>query len=638
MSVNISPIGGAAAQFFDNNGNPLSGGKLYTYAAGTTTPLAVYTTSAGNVAHTNPIILDSAGRVPGGQIWLTDGSVDYKFLLETSFSVLVGTFDNIPPAISGTAADIVYLPAGAGAVATTVQAKLRGQDYDITDFGAVSGADSTNAIANCMAVANGTRGTVYFPRGTWITTKAIQIGSGVYVKGAGNTATNVVRTNIVAETINGISYTTIFLFTGGSWMGLSDMAISGSESYGVTTGNLSGVTFGELSAKGHIKDVAINYCLKGITERVGVFLFEFTNIQIVSSGSGFDFYSANQKTSLVLKDCYCANTGNPYFFNLVDYSTLISCAADECNIAGTGGPYNIGPFGAQDTITGVYQFLLSDVTMIGCGAEGCYGNGVVNIISSTVTVTGMFSFGCKSTFQPDYAAFPNYAVGPIQTNTASCSLVVDSFFNREWSNSYVAANFPAKPIAGLVAFNYDEAVLGVLLSQQVIVNGSSVQNGVTTDALLIQGDPAIWPKYCATSHQLRYNPRLAGVISLPPETGTLKKIAVNAKTLTGTGTKITIPIVPQGDASFVHMITIKGIDGTFNSPNALPFMSTIAFGATTVPIIITSSNAVGIASVADVGAALVITLSASHTDPIVDLEIISGRISLINYAAMTLTS
>ena len=31
MSVFLSPVGGAGAQFFDNNGNPLSGGKLYTY-------------------------------------------------------------------------------------------------------------------------------------------------------------------------------------------------------------------------------------------------------------------------------------------------------------------------------------------------------------------------------------------------------------------------------------------------------------------------------------------------------------------------------------------------------------------------------------------------------------------------------
>jgi hypothetical protein len=94
MSVFLSPVGGVAAQFFDNNGNPLSGGKLYTYAAGTTTPLVSYTTSAGNVARTNPIVLNSAGRVgDGGEIWIT--SAQYKFVLTTSTDVLIATYDNI---------------------------------------------------------------------------------------------------------------------------------------------------------------------------------------------------------------------------------------------------------------------------------------------------------------------------------------------------------------------------------------------------------------------------------------------------------------------------------------------------------------------------------------------------------------
>jgi hypothetical protein len=66
MSVNLSPVGGVAQQFFDNNGQPLSGGKIYTYASGTTTPQTVYTSSAAGTPHSNPIILDSAGRVPGG--------------------------------------------------------------------------------------------------------------------------------------------------------------------------------------------------------------------------------------------------------------------------------------------------------------------------------------------------------------------------------------------------------------------------------------------------------------------------------------------------------------------------------------------------------------------------------------------
>jgi hypothetical protein len=94
MSVTPSPIGGFAAQFFDNNGVILSGGKIYTYAAGTTTPQATYTSASGVTPHANPIILDSAGRVPGGEIWLTDGLV-YKFVIETATSILLGTYDNI---------------------------------------------------------------------------------------------------------------------------------------------------------------------------------------------------------------------------------------------------------------------------------------------------------------------------------------------------------------------------------------------------------------------------------------------------------------------------------------------------------------------------------------------------------------
>lgn len=78
-------------QFFDNNGNPLNGGKVYTYEAGTTTPKTTFTDSTGDTQNANPVILDSAGRAA---IWLGDGG--YKFILKTSADVTVGgTFDNI---------------------------------------------------------------------------------------------------------------------------------------------------------------------------------------------------------------------------------------------------------------------------------------------------------------------------------------------------------------------------------------------------------------------------------------------------------------------------------------------------------------------------------------------------------------
>ena len=77
-------------QFFDANGAPLVGGLLYTYEAGSTTPLTSYTDSTGVSANTNPIVLDSRGEA---NVWL--GADIYKFALYTSVGVLIWTVDNI---------------------------------------------------------------------------------------------------------------------------------------------------------------------------------------------------------------------------------------------------------------------------------------------------------------------------------------------------------------------------------------------------------------------------------------------------------------------------------------------------------------------------------------------------------------
>ena len=93
MAVRLSPLAGAGWQFFDNLGIPLAGGLLYTYTAGTTTPQATYTSAAGTIANTNPIVLDSAGRTVN-QTWLTTGGA-YKLVLQTAAAVTIGTYDNI---------------------------------------------------------------------------------------------------------------------------------------------------------------------------------------------------------------------------------------------------------------------------------------------------------------------------------------------------------------------------------------------------------------------------------------------------------------------------------------------------------------------------------------------------------------
>jgi hypothetical protein len=94
MSINLSAFAGAGSQFFDSNGDPLTGGLLYSYLSGTTTPVTTYTTRDGTTNNTNPIVLDAAGRTPN-EIWL-DGGVLYKFILKSSTFVQIGSYDDIP--------------------------------------------------------------------------------------------------------------------------------------------------------------------------------------------------------------------------------------------------------------------------------------------------------------------------------------------------------------------------------------------------------------------------------------------------------------------------------------------------------------------------------------------------------------
>lgn len=108
-AVNLSPIGNGF-QFFNNDGLPLNAGKIYTYQAGSTTPLATYTDSSGLIANTNPIILGTDGRPPS-TIWLTEGFF-YKFVLKTSADVTIQTYDNLYGIVSATPPAATPIPAG----------------------------------------------------------------------------------------------------------------------------------------------------------------------------------------------------------------------------------------------------------------------------------------------------------------------------------------------------------------------------------------------------------------------------------------------------------------------------------------------------------------------------------------------
>ena len=231
MSIALSLFAGAGWQFFDNNGAPLSGGLIYTYAAGTTTPLETYTTSTGLTANSNPVVLDSAGRVPN-QIWLTSTLV-YKFLLKTSTGTQIASYDNISGAVdsaslaaSSGSSLVGFIQSGAGAVATTVQTKLR-QTVSIVDFGASPSASASVNSAAIQAAIDSGANNVFVPGGSYNISTTILIANknGFVLQGAADSSTNFTWT--------GTAGGTMMTLRGSFFCAINDLWINGNNSAGI---------------------------------------------------------------------------------------------------------------------------------------------------------------------------------------------------------------------------------------------------------------------------------------------------------------------------------------------------------------------------------------------------------------------
>jgi len=232
MSVNLSPLAGAGWQFFDNNGNVLTSGKLYTYLAGTGTAQTTYASSTAGTANANPIILNAAGRT-SSEVWLTDG-VSYKFILKDSTDTQIGSWGNITGFISAVAASgdadlIGYTQGGTGAVATTVQAKLR-STVSVKDFGAVGDGieDDTDAIQAAVDSGN----IVEFPNGSYKFGKITKSSGSLIVNGNGSTFLTVPNSNTTSQQF--------FELSGLSEVRLSDFTLNGG--FGTSTSIVSGAT------------------------------------------------------------------------------------------------------------------------------------------------------------------------------------------------------------------------------------------------------------------------------------------------------------------------------------------------------------------------------------------------------------
>lgn len=184
--ANVLPNG--KQQYTNNDGTPLAGGKVYTYAAGTSTPKATYADSDGLVPNANPVILDARGEAT--IFW--DGA--YKVVLKDANDVPIwttdGIFDYLVNLAKSTGASLVgWIQSGVGAILRTIQDKLREIQISVTDFGAdpTGVNDSTAAINNAIAalISRG-GGVLFFPRGIYKITSTITINTAyIALKGDG---------------------------------------------------------------------------------------------------------------------------------------------------------------------------------------------------------------------------------------------------------------------------------------------------------------------------------------------------------------------------------------------------------------------------------------------------------------------
>lgn len=191
--ANLSPP--PKLQFTDLSGNPLVGGKLYTYQAGTNTPQATFTNSSGLIANTNPVILDVYGEA---SVWL--GSNLYKFILTDSANNQIWTVDNIGGistqadlqqfinslAASGGSNLVGFLQSGIGAVVRTVQTKLR-EMISVKDYGAV-GDGITDDTSEIQAAIDANPGrNIFFPKGVYSITGITVSNNNTTLIGEGST-------------------------------------------------------------------------------------------------------------------------------------------------------------------------------------------------------------------------------------------------------------------------------------------------------------------------------------------------------------------------------------------------------------------------------------------------------------------
>ena len=342
----------------------------------------------------------------------------------TSAKILDGTIVNADVNASAgiTAGKLSFTQAGTGAIARTVDSKLK-DVVSVKDFGAAGdgATDDTTAIQAAIDACSGK--VLILPSGTYLTSQPLVIPHGMTICGASRTGTTIQKTttNTYACIATGQSVDAVFAFdakTASAFVfraQISDLTLTGSggvSAVGVYLGRCSQSSFANLLIS------SVNNGLLAVSS----WLCAFRQIRVGSSTNYAFSFGTSDHTSLVFEDCYAEACAGGFNLSAVKYSSLTCCASDYTNTGGKpGNPYGASAKGNYQAAGRSYSISSSDITMNSCGSENSTAT-YLYCESSNVVLNSCRSFDDKNHFNGDtsYVHLAGSSVSRVCLN--SCEL------------------------------------------------------------------------------------------------------------------------------------------------------------------------------------------------------------------------